>query len=166
MFLINNNGLIRGCHFICFRVKLDYRISYIRIFFVFRSGMILYSIAKFWDSTYRDDRWVKILFIFSVIINIGIWILLWLKMQPQSYLSESGEIPLHYNIYFGIDMIGSWFTVFIIPLIGLVVIIANNILGYIFYIKDKVISYALIIPELMIQLVLLIASFLLILLNS
>ena len=128
--------------------------------------MILYNFAKFFESTYRDDRWVKITFIFSFIINIAIWISLWLKIRPLAYISEFGDIPLHYNIYFGIDKIGPWYFTLVMPIIGLLVIIVNNALGYIFYHKEKVVSYFLIFTELLIQIILGGSTFLIILLNT
>jgi hypothetical protein len=72
---------------------------------------------------------------------------------------------LHYNIYFGIDNIGFWTKAFIIPLLGLFIIIFNNILAYIFYLQEKLISYFLIIIQTLLQIILLAAAIFLILLN-
>ena len=34
-------------------------------------------------------------------------------------------IPLHYNIYLGIDRFGLWYEVFILPVIGIVILVLN-----------------------------------------
>lgn len=127
--------------------------------------MLFYNISKFLDNPYREDLIVKISFVLSIIINVVIWLALYFKLYPFSYLTEYGQIYLHYNIYFGIDNIGHWYVPFIIPVLGLFIILFNNILGYIFYLKEKVISYVLIISQAAVQLVLFAAAIFVILLN-
>ncbi len=127
--------------------------------------MLFYNISKFLDNPYREDLVVKISFILSLIINIMIWLALYFKLYPFSYLTEYGQIYLHYNIYFGIDSIGSWYIPFVIPALGLFIILFNNILAYIFYLTEKIISYVLIISQTVLQTVLLAAAVFVILLN-
>lgn len=127
--------------------------------------MLLYSISKFIESPYRSDLAVKICFFLSLIINAGTWFVLYYKIYPFSYLTEYGQIYLHYNIYFGIDSIGSWYNAFSLPVIGLLIIIFNLFLGYFFFLKDKLISYTLVISQTLIQLVLLASAVFIILLN-
>jgi len=127
--------------------------------------MWLYSISKFFSNPYRDDLLVKIAFISSVIINLITWVALYFKIHPFAYLSESGQVYLHYNLYFGIDKIDEWYKVFIIPLLGLIFIIFNNLLGYFFYIKEKLISYILVISQTALQIILFAAAIFVILLN-
>ncbi|MBD3359818.1 MAG: hypothetical protein GF365_03900 [Candidatus Buchananbacteria bacterium] len=127
--------------------------------------MLFYNISKFLDNPYREDLVVKISFILSLIINIMIWLALYFKLYPFSYLTEYGQIYLHYNIYFGIDSIGPWYIPFVIPALGLFIILFNNILAYIFYLTEKIISYVLIISQTVLQTVLLAAAVFVILLN-
>lgn len=127
--------------------------------------MFFYKISKFLDNPYREDLVVKISFILSIIINLVIWLALYFKLHPFSYLTEYGQIYLHYNIYFGIDNIGYWYVPFIIPALGLFIILFNNILAYIFYLQEKIISYVLIIFQAALQMVLFAAAIFVILLN-
>jgi len=127
--------------------------------------MWLYSVSKFFEDPYREDLAVKINFISSLIINVITWVVLYYKLHAFSYLSESGQISLHYNIYFGIDNIGNWYNVFIMPLFGIFIIVFNNILAYTFYSKEKLISYLLIISQTVLQAILLAAAVFVILLN-
>jgi hypothetical protein len=129
--------------------------------------MLFYSISKFFEHPYLEDLIVKITFIFSIIINAAIWLILYLKLHPLSYSAQTdyGQIYLHYNIYFGIDNIGIWYKAFIIPVLGLFIIIFNNILAYSFYVREKLLSYVLIIIQGFIQIILFAAAIFLILLN-
>lgn len=42
---------------------------------------------------------------------------------------------LHYNILFGVDLLGPWYQILNIPLTGLVIIFVNSLLGWILYDK-------------------------------
>ncbi len=127
--------------------------------------MLFYNITKFFENPYREDMIVKISFLASIVINLAAWIVLYWKLNAFSYQTEYGQIFLHYNIYFGVDNIGSWYKAFIIPLLGIIIIIFNNILAYSFYLKERLISYVLVISQVLIQVVLLAASIFVILLN-
>ena len=127
--------------------------------------MLFYNISKFLEHPYSEDLTVKINFIASLLINVFTWFILWYKLHAFAYSTEYGQIYLHYNIYFGIDNIGFWTEAFIIPLLGLFIIIFNNILAYIFYLQEKLISYFLIITQTLLQIILLAAAIFLILLN-
>jgi hypothetical protein len=127
--------------------------------------MLFYNITKFLENPYREDLIVKISFVVSVIINIIIWLALYVKLNNFAYQTEYGQIFLHYNVYFGVDNIGVWYKAFIIPVLGLFVILFNNILGYTFYLKDRLISYVLVISQAVMQVALLAAAIFVILLN-
>lgn len=94
------------------------------------------------------------------VLNILIWLLLYFKIgrvfQGESQWMET--IPLHYNIYFGIDLIGAWYKVVFIPLIGTVIFLLNFLLGYLVYVKEKILSYFLILTAAFVQLILLISA--------
>ena len=75
---------------------------------------------------------VKIYFLITVIINIFIWI--------GSYLMHKGisqDIAiLHYNVDFGIDLIGSKNYLFIIPTLSLFFILLNKVILLILLKRD------------------------------
>lgn len=68
----------------------------------------------------------------SIILNAINWGLIAYFIRPVDFL-----IVLHYNVYFGVDVIGDWWQVYLLPLIGLIILIANTILGYMFYQKKE-----------------------------
>jgi hypothetical protein len=74
----------------------------------------------------------------SLLLNIMIWGWLLWYIRPQSDL-----IFLHYNVLFGVDLIGPWYQVLTIPIIGLCILLVNSALGWFFFGKDKFISYVL-----------------------
>jgi len=127
--------------------------------------MFLYSIAKFFENPYREDLNVRINLLFSLVVNIIMWLAIYYKLEPFSYLAEFGQIYLHYNLYFGIDNIGPWYMVFALPVLGLLVIVINNILAYIFYLQEKVVSLVLVFSQSVVQIILLAATIFIILLN-
>lgn len=98
------------------------------------------------------DRLMVFLLLAGILINTIIWANLFrIKMVD-------GMIPLHYNIYFGIDYMGEWHNIFIVPLLGLIILIFNFLLSLFLYFKDKFISYILSIVASFVQIILLLAS--------
>ena len=71
--------------------------------------MVIYyrfkEFLKNFSSLTVKDRFVQIAIVSAVLINLGIWALLYFKLSP---LREQININLHYNVYFGIDLIGQW----------------------------------------------------------
>jgi hypothetical protein len=63
-----------------------------------------------------------------LLFNASLWLLLLFRAEPTS---ES--VPLHYSLTFGIDWLGGWAGLFFYPMVGLVLLIINNLLAaYIF----------------------------------
>ena len=106
----------------------------------------------------KTNDWLLILSIFANIVNWGI---LAVFIRPTA-----NKIILHYNVYFGVDATGSWKAVFILPAIGVVLLLVNFFLSLHFYRnKEKVAGYILLVAALMIQFSLLIASLSVIIIN-
>ena len=91
----------------------------------------------------------------GLLINLIVWIFLFLKIKPQSE-----PVYLHYNIYFGVDLIGEWYKIFLMPFIGLVIYFINLYLSYIIYKREKIISYIIIGITIFLECVILVASLL------
>lgn len=53
-------------------------------------------------------------------VNAAQWLFLFLKVKPQST-----PIPIHYTITFGIDRIGPWYTAFLLPVSGTIMLLIN-----------------------------------------
>jgi len=127
--------------------------------------MILYGLAQFWQSSYKSHLIVRINFIISIVLNLLLWGGLYYKLQPFSYLTEYGSIPLHYNLYFGIDLLGKWYAIFVLPLFGLLVIIINNLIAYLLFNRERLLSYFLLVTQTLVNVALFAAGIFIILLN-
>jgi len=104
---------------------------------------------NFWQN--NIIRW---LIVGNISINIAIWVLLMIFIKPID-----APIILHYNVYFGVDIIGNWKQVFFLPGIGIFIITSNILFAkHFFDLKERIASHILMISSLMAQLCLLIAS--------
>ena len=106
------------------------------------------------------NRFVLINLFLALFLNILLWYLLF-KGTPQ----ERDLVPLHYSIYFGIDLIGPWYKIFILPILGAVFFLINSILGFLFYHLEKILSYFLVTASVLIQVFLIINGLLLLFIN-
>ncbi len=132
---------------------------------------MLIHFHKFIDYLRKTPAWKnKVFIIFSIIgliINLLIWLLIYFKFYPAVYNlpEEQSFIPLHYNIYLGIDLFGKWQKIFYLPGLGLVIFLINTILSLIIYNKKEILSYFLTIISTLCQIFLFIATLLTILIN-
>ena len=88
----------------------------------------------------------------GVLANFSVWLVLALKVKPSVY-----PIPLHYNIYNGIDVIDLWYKVFVIPAFGLFLLVVNLIISSLFYRRHHFIAYLIMINNLFVQVLLIVA---------
>jgi len=106
----------------------------------------------------RINFWLIALNIFANIIN---WVILAIFIHPIDK-----NIILHYNVYFGVDIMGNWKQVFIMPSIGLILFLINGFLAAYFYKnKERIAGYILLITSFMAQLSLMVASISVIIIN-
>ncbi len=87
----------------------------------------------------------KYIFLFCNLSAVSVVLaLVWIVLQIP-YTTKL--VPLHVNIFFGIDRIGSWFGLFIYPFLSLVLLAANVTVAYRIFPKDKYLSYYLTIAS-------------------
>ncbi len=120
------------------------------------SGIKLFMLRPYWK-----DSVITTTIFFSVILNLFIWIFLLNNRIEGNY-----PIILHYNLTFGVDYLGNYGKVFLMPLIGAIIFIFNTLLGYNVYSKEKLASYFLQFNALIIQAFLLFAGYLIVKVNS
>jgi len=96
----------------------------------------------------------------SILFNIATWAWILFRLGPQDEL-----IFLHYNILFGVDLIGEWQKILFLPLVGLCIFIINTVLGWVVFRRDSFAAYTLLAMSVFCQAFLLIASGLLVFLN-
>jgi len=115
----------------------------------------------------RKDKIILIFSLLSLLFNILIWYLIYYKLRPLvAFLPEDQSfIPLHYNVFLGIDSFGHWQNIFYLPAFGLLFWLINLVVGFFLYNSKKLASYFLCISSLFCQIILLIACALIILIN-
>jgi len=104
---------------------------------------------KILTSDFFQNNYFQLGIIVSVLVNAALWALLYFRIDITDE-----PIALHYNVYFGINLIGSWYQAYVQPIIGIIVIVANNFLAYVVYKRERVASYILIFVSVVIQLIL------------
>lgn len=112
---------------------------------------------------FRNRRFIFILLL-SLAINIAQWVVLYIFVPQPAPESNFGVI-LHYNIYFGVDLIGEWYKIFYIPATGLACILINTTIAIWMYKREALLSLVLEFSALVIQVLLGIATALLIISN-
>ncbi len=128
-------------------------------------GRKIEKLRLVWQSFFRQEYFqshiVIWLLILSGITNIINWLILRIWVQPVDF-----SIILHYNVYFGVDSIGDYRQVYVLPFIGLILWGINFMLSLYFYQqKERIASYILLIAMLMVQLSLIVAATSVILIN-
>lgn len=108
-----------------------------------------------------NNRFIYLNFLSGLLLNLIIWLFLFINITPSLE-----PIPLHYNIYFGIDYFGPSNRIFFLPLLGLLILLVNFFLSLLFYFKEKILSYFLIFSSILVQFLLIVASVFIILLNK
>lgn len=120
--------------------------SFLKAFFAkefFRSGLV---------------QWMLIA---SFALNALNWGLIIFYIRPVDF-----PIILHYNVYFGVDIIGSWWQVYFLPLIGLLILSVNSLLGYLFYQqKERTVAHLLMLAVFIVQICLSIAVISILIIN-
>jgi len=114
---------------------------------------VMVIVMKFFQETK-----IRFLMIASLILNIFIWFYI-----IFNFLGVKSFVPLHYNIFSGVDTIGSWQRLFIPVLFGFSVLIVNLILAFHFYSQqEKKIVFVLLGSCLGVQIILLLSILLII----
>jgi hypothetical protein len=99
---------------------------------------------------FRDKvvRWSGTLSL--VLIILQLFILL-------AFFPRGSNIPLHYNVAFGIDYVGSWYQTLWLPSLALLFSIWNCLVGFWVWRRDRVLSYFVIIASSYLCLILFVA---------
>ncbi len=123
-------------------------------------NFLVSGIKIFISEPYWKDRTTLIAFILSALANVALWIFLFRNQRNGEY-----PIILHYD-FFGVDYLGNYNKVYMVPAVGVIVILVNTALGYLLYTREKLASYLLSFNVLLVQMFLLFAGYLIIKVNS
>ena len=96
--------------------------------------------ARIFSPAFRlflKDRWIRLTFVPAFIASVLTLVLLF-KFFPRA-----DNTVLHYNVYFGIDLLGPWYNVFFLPLIGIGLTLINAVMAASIWRWDRIASYLL-----------------------
>ncbi len=119
------------------------------------------KLEKFFLQEYFHSSLIQWVLIGSLILNALNWGSIAFFIRPVDF-----PIILHYNVYFGVDVIGAWWQMYFMPFIGLLVLFVNAFLGYLFYQKkERIAAHLLMLATFIVQIGLSIAVASLLLMN-
>lgn len=134
------------------------KISKKKIFKNFKYTKIVQPFKKSKFLSDHSNLWALVII---VLLNALNWGLIAYFIRPTDY-----PIVLHYNAHFGIDLIGSWQQVYLIPALGSFLGIFNYTIAWILFNKEeKVISNIALLAAIILQVGLIIAAISVILIN-
>ena len=112
------------------------------------------KIRNFWAQEFFKNGLVHWVLIGSFFANVVNWGMLTYFIRPVDF-----PIILHYNVYFGVDILGSWWESYFLPLVGVLFLAINSILGYFFYQrKERIATYLFLLGAFIVQVGVLIAE--------
>lgn len=116
---------------------------------------------NFFSQEYFRSSLVQWVIIGALFLNIANWLAIAFFIRPVDF-----PIVLHYNVYFGVDVIGAWWQVYSLPAIGLIILLVNSSLGYLFYKqKERIITHLLMLGTFIVQIIMTIAVASLLMIN-
>ncbi|NTU66546.1 MAG: hypothetical protein HGB08_01335 [Candidatus Moranbacteria bacterium] len=111
------------------------------------------KIKLFFKEEYFKSPVAKWLVISGLVANLADWLALRLFLRPVT-----DTVIIHYNVYFGVDMIGDPDQAYWLPTIGLILFSINFLFSIYFYAKkERIATHILLMASLMIQLSLMVA---------
>lgn len=122
----------------------------LHLFEIFRKSFL----GAWLFSDFCKNLIVRWLLAGTIFLNVSNWVLMAVFIRPVDF-----KIILHYNVYFGVDLIGDWWQPYILPSMGTLFLAVNLMVAHRFYgRKERIASYILLLASLMIQAGLIIAS--------
>jgi hypothetical protein len=108
---------------------------------------LIAKVRGFFVADFFSNSIVHWTLIASIFINAADWAALAYFIRPVDF-----PIILHYNVYFGVDIIGDWWQAYFLPLIGVIMLVINTLLAYYFFKqKERIASYLLLLTAIIIQ---------------
>lgn len=101
------------------------------------------------------DRLVRIPLAIAALLEL-IMVALLASRAPAAF--HQAVLPLHYNIYFGIDLVGPWYSMFAPALLGLVSFTINVCVILFAYERSRLFSYFFAVGTAVLELLLLVGS--------
>lgn len=117
------------------------------------------NILRFKRFTTSSPYWqIELFGLFLVLIQFAY---IWARIKPTEKL-----LILHYSIPFGIDLVGLWYQLYYLPLVGGVIFLLNSVVAFVAYPKYRLQTLVVLIALLIVEFIFLTAIILLISQNT
>ena len=107
------------------------------------------------------DRLIFVSTLLAAIVNSILWLVI-----SGKFGWSAEKIPLHFNVVYGIDLLGPAWQLYVLPLTGAVLLGINFLLSAVLYPREKLYAYFLTNASLFVQAVLLVALVLIFAIND
>lgn len=104
--------------------------------------------------------WSKIISLVLIVLSVAL--IVW-KLAPLAI--DGTPVSLHYNVAFGVDLIGPWYQALLLPGMGLGILIANVLFARQVWGKEELLSYLFAGGTIVCEVVLFVATLFITLLN-
>ena len=105
-------------------------------------------------------RSIAVMLMVSLLVNLFMWIWITLNIRPTSE-----PVFLGYNILFGVNLIGDWWKLYALPLLGGSILIINMLAGWVLYKIDTFFAHILLATAVLVQMTLAASLWVLVFLN-
>lgn len=97
-------------------------------------------------KTFFENSIVRSLLLMQVLLLMSLAGFFAFFLRPSDSLTV-----LHYNVYFGVDLLGSWWQPVILPGVACIFVFSNLMLSYRFYTRrhERIAAYLLLLGSLM-----------------
>jgi len=114
-----------------------------------RKTSLKFKVRSFFNQGFLGNNIIRGILIALAVLDIVNWIAIAVFIDS----SRSYSVILHYNVYFGVDLIGEWQQAYLAPAVATALTLLNIFLARRFYEKkERIASYILLIASIMIQL--------------
>lgn len=96
----------------------------------------------------------------AIVLNIASWLMLYLGIPQTDEL-----VVLHYNIFFGVDLLDTWIKLFYVPGSGLAILLVNGGLAWAIIKRNVFLARMALWASAVLQAIALVAVILLVLVN-
>lgn len=104
---------------------------------------------------------IKLFLAAGLILNISLFLFFYFSIKQSDI-----PIVLHYNVDWGVDYFGEVKNIFILPTVGLIILLTNNFLALKFWFRMKILSFFLLSVTMLSEIFLWLAGIALYIINS
>lgn len=113
---------------------------------------------------FLSERWTyRLTALFSFLFVAAAAFLPAWRLLPSA--RDAKFIPLHYNIYFGIDRFGPWYEMFVPAAVGLFILVVNIVVASRYFRSERLLSLFLCWLTVLFEAIIFSATFFIVLIN-